>query len=279
VIEPFLKWPGGKRWLVRKYSGLFPSSYRRYLEPFLGGGSVFFHLMPRHALLTDTNPELINAYQCVKDDPSNIEKALSELHKRHSKSLYYRIRNSTPTEKTERAVRFLYLNRTCFNGIFRVNLRGEFNVPMGSKTAVQYPAQYLETIAACLQNATIRVADFEKSLNRASEGDFVFVDPPYTVMHNNNNFVKYNSSLFSWSDQLRLAGAIKSATRRGAAVLLSNADHNSVRTLYEGFGHHLRIKRCSILSGDAAHRRETTELLVMSYDHRTGNGEGHQDLA
>jgi len=264
--DPFLKWPGGKRWLVHQYGSLFPQGYQRYLEPFLGGGAVFFHLMPRRAILSDTNSDLVNAYQCLKKHAYAINTRLSDLHKKHSKTLYYRIRATRPTDATERAVRFLYLNRTCFNGIYRVNLRGDFNVPIGTKDLVAYPKNYLEGIATCLRHASIRVTDFEETIDQAAAHDFVFVDPPYTVMHNNNNFLKYNANLFSWTDQLRLASAIKRAARRGAAIMISNADHRSVRELYGDFGNHYRINRASVLAADTFHRRQTTELLITSYD-------------
>jgi DNA adenine methylase len=162
-------------------------------------------------------------------------------------------------------VRFLYLNRTCFNGIYRVNLRGEFNVPIGTKDRVAYPEGYLQQIATCLSHASIRVAGFEQTIDKAEANDFVFVDPPYTVMHNNNNFVKYNARLFSWADQVKLASAVKKAARRGAAVMISNADHQSVRELYRGFGTHHRVDRTSILAADLLHRRKTTELVITSY--------------
>lgn len=267
--EPFLKWPGGKRWLADKLEGLLPASYERYIEPFLGGGAVFFHLAPRKAILSDSNGELINAYRCIRDHAEEIDRRLALLQKRHSAALYYRIRKTLPGDTIERAVRFIYLNRTCFNGIYRVNLRGQFNVPVGTKDLVEYPQGYLEAIANTLQGVRLKESDFEKAIDRAAVGDFVYVDPPYTVMHNNNNFVKYNSNLFSWKDQVRLAGAIKRATERGAAVMLSNANHKSVRSLYKGFGHHLKVSRASVLAAHACHRRQTTELVVISYPPET----------
>ena len=177
----------------------------------------------------------------------------------------------------EQAVRFLYLYRTCFNGIYRVNLKGDFNVPIGTKDLVEYPKNYLQEIANCLRYASIRVADFEETIDKASFGDFVFVDPPYTVMHNNNNFLKYNASLFSWADQERLAATIKRATRRGAAIMVSNADHQSVRELYADFGNHYRVNRSSVLAADSLHRRKSTELLITSYELPLGE-ESHGDL-
>jgi len=265
MCEPFLKWPGGKRWLVRQYPSLFPTQYCRYLEPFLGGGAVFFHLAPQRACLSDTNGELINAYQCLKKHARVIENRLADLQRKHGETFYYRMRATRPTGAIDQAVRFLYLNRTCFNGIYRVNLKGEFNVPIGTKEHVAYPEGYLQQIAARLRYASIRVADFEQTIDKAKANDFVFVDPPYTVVHNNNNFVKYNSKLFSWTDQAKLASAVKRAARRGAAVMISNADHQSVRELYIGFGTHHRVDRTSILAADLLHRRKTTELVITSY--------------
>jgi DNA adenine methylase len=222
--------------------------------------------MPHRAILSDTNRDLVNAYQCLKKHAKTIDERLSELQQKHSKAMYYCIRATCPTDAIERAVRFLYLNRTCFNGIYRVNLRGDFNVPIGSKNLVAYPENYLQGIANCLRHASIRAADFEKTIDKAAVGDFVFVDPPYTVMHNNNNFLKYNANLFSWSDQLRLASAIKRAARRGAAIMVSNADHRAVRELYRDFGNHHRVNRSSVLAADFAYRRQTTELVITSYE-------------
>ena len=277
MVEPFLKWPGGKRWLVHQYGTLFPSQHQRYLEPFLGGGAVFFYLTPHRAILSDTNRDLVNTYHCLKEHAKTIDKRLSDLQHKHSKTLYYRIRAMHPTAVIDQVVRFLYLNRTCFNGIYRVNLKGDFNVPIGTKDLVEYPKHYLQEIANCLCHASIQVADFEVTLDKAAFGDFVYVDPPYTVVHNNNNFVKYNANLFSWADQLRLASAIKRAARRGAAIMLSNADHHSVRDLYRDFGYHYRVNHSSVLAADSLHRRKITELLITSYELRHGE-QSHGDL-
>lgn len=266
MTEPFLKWPGGKRWLVKKHSLIFPTEYQRYVEPFLGSGAVYFHLAPRRAILSDRNPDLINLYACIKRDAEFIQRRLEHLQKLHGAALYYKVRASVPLDPMERAIRLIYLNRTCFNGIYRVNLKGEFNVPMGSKTLVKYPPDYLRQVSRQLRNASVRHADFERTLADTRSGDFVFIDPPYTVAHNFNNFVKYNATLFSWRDQERLAVAVKSASRRGAAVMLSNADHRSVRGLYHGFGYKYQISRSSILAANSSHRRQTTELLITNFE-------------
>lgn len=265
MIEPFLKWPGGKRWLVSRHSELFPKKYKRYFEPFLGGGAVFFSLLPAQGSLSDSNAELVNAYRCLKASYTEIDRGLTRYQERHCSDFYYKVREEQPSDPLKRAIRFLYLNRTCFNGIYRVNLDGVFNVPIGTKTTVSFEKGYLKTVAAALKRVTIRVRDFEDAIDDAKQGDFVYVDPPYTVMHNNNGFVKYNAKLFSWPDQSRLASALKSANARGVLIMLSNADHPSVRALYEGFGTPQTLSRHSVLSADSNFRRGATELLITNY--------------
>ncbi|MGD0098160.1 MAG: Dam family site-specific DNA-(adenine-N6)-methyltransferase [Terracidiphilus sp.] len=265
MIEPFLKWPGGKRWLAARHLHMFPKTYGNYIEPFLGGAAVFFALSPKEAYLSDANGELINAYNRIKHDWDKVEQRLATLQKKHNSDFYYKVRKKNPTDPIARAVRFLYLNRTCFNGIYRVNKEGKFNVPIGTKDEVSFEDGYLEKVAKALKNARIRKRDFAVAIGKAKEGDFVFIDPPYTVMHNNNGFVKYNAQLFSWKDQARLATAIKAAGERGALIMMSNADHDSVRALYDGFGTHRSLTRASILAGDPDYRRNATELMVTNY--------------
>ena len=133
-MTPFLKWPGGKRWFVANHAGLLPAAFHRYFEPFLGGGSVFFHLEPARAVLADTNRELIAAYRAVKRSRKWVEQLLAEHQRRHGEEYFYSVRDSIPADPVERAARTIYLNRTCFNGMYRVNLAGDFNVPVGTKT-------------------------------------------------------------------------------------------------------------------------------------------------
>lgn len=264
ATEPFLKWAGGKRWLASRYPHLFAETFERYVEPFLGSGAVFFHLAPRKALLSDSNHELINAYKCVRSHAEDIDRHLLRLQERHNATLYYKTREAQPATSLDRAVRFLYLNRTCFNGLYRVNRAGQFNVPIGSKTEVAYPTGQLAQVASALKGASLKSSDFEIVIDGTGKDDLLFLDPPYTVMHNNNNFIKYNAHLFSWADQERLAKAVRRAAARGAHVILSNADHESVRGLYKGFGTHLRLERSTVLAAGASHRCATTELLVTT---------------
>lgn len=265
MIEPFLKWPGGKRWLTARHIDMFPKTYGKYIEPFLGGAAVFFTLLPEQAYLSDANAELINTYNRLKKDRLKVEKGLARYQDKHDAAFYYRVRAARPTDPVARAIRFLYLNRTCFNGLYRVNKEGHFNVPIGTKDAVSFDEGYLENVANALKGVRIRTRDFAVAIRKAQKGDFVFIDPPYTVMHNNNGFVKYNAQLFSWKDQARLAEESRAAGDRGVLIMMSNADHASVRSLYEGFGTIRTLTRSSILAGDPEQRRSATELLLTNY--------------
>ena len=189
-MKPFLKWPGGKRWLVSRYSHLFPKKFGTYVEPFLGSASVFFYLAPEKAILGDSNPDLIATYSGLRDDPFAVEEALLTHEMNHCEAYYYGVRDSRPKTPHMRAARFIYLNRTCFNGIYRVNLDGEFNVPKGTKSAVVFDDDNFETASLALRRAHIQVSDFETLVDRAGTNDFVFADPPYTVRHKSNAFIK-----------------------------------------------------------------------------------------
>lgn len=265
-ITPFLKWAGGKRWLVHSYHHLLPSNSacRRYIEPFLGSGAVFFNLQPQRALLADINPDLIETYEVVRDNCQEIRKLLKEHHKKHCASHYYTQRKTQYDSKIKRAARFIYLNRTCWNGLYRVNLKGEFNVPIGTKTSVILGTDCFEEISKCLKKVEFNTADFASTLAKARKGDFVFIDPPYTINHNINGFRKYNERIFKWSDQIRLRDLAFCAKRRGAQVLILNADHDSIRDLYTGFGEMATLQRHSVLAGNSAFRKSSSELAIMS---------------
>lgn len=262
IVLPFLKWAGGKRWLVSSYPDLLKIPFKRYIEPFLGSGAIFFHLAPRKAILADRNQELIEAYQVIKDDWELVLHELRKHQKNHSKQYYYAIRQSKPRTPHTRAARFIYLNRTCWNGLYRVNLRGEFNVPIGTKSSVLLDTDDFGSISKLLVNVELCVSDFENIINRAGPDDFVFIDPPYTVKHNLNGFIKYNENLFSWDDQERLRDAVIRAKNRGAAVLLSNAYHRSIRELYKGIGTQKVLTRSSVLAADSENRGKYKELVI-----------------
>lgn len=260
--KPFLKWAGGKRWLVERYAHLFPDFDGSYFEPFLGGGSVFFFLSPSRATLSDSNARLIECYQEIRDHHSRVLDFLEQHQKAHCKSYYYDVRADSPKSREERAAQFIYLNRTCFNGLYRVNKQGVFNVPIGTKDKIVDVEEDFACIAAKLCSAQIESCDFENTIDRAGPRDFVFVDPPYTVKHNLNGFLKYNENIFSWDDQVRLRNAVVRAAERGAKILLTNAAHESVVKLYAGVGDQTFITRSSVLAGKGSARGSVQELVV-----------------
>lgn len=261
MVSPILKWAGGKRWLVIGDRLPKPQKYQRYVEPFLGSGAVFFHLMPRSAILSDLNGDLINLYKVVRDNPAEFEERMRVHQAMHSKEYYYQVRGQSCLESDAAAARFLYLNRTCWNGLYRVNKRGEFNVPIGTKQTVVMGTDDFLAVSKALRRAELRNEDFETIVDETREGDFLFVDPPYTVQHNFNGFLKYNEQIFSWQDQMRLRDALQRATERGVAIVLTNADHESVRKLYTSKFQYQKLARQSVLAGKSSKRGSTTEAI------------------
>lgn len=265
TVSPFLKWAGGKRWLAPSIQEMIENIKGRYIEPFLGSGAVFFCLRPNIALLNDANKDLINTYRAIQKNYSVVVKHLTYHNRCHSKDYYYQMRSYAPRCTYRRAARLIYLNRTCWNGLYRVNLNGIFNVPIGTKSSVLLPSDNWEQVSATLQGAQLSDGDFEQIIDQAVQGDFVFADPPYTVKHNYNGFIKYNESLFSWSDQVRLSMALLRAKNRGATILATNANHDSVKDLYKGDFNMHTLERNSVLSGDPKYRGRFQELLISSY--------------
>lgn len=264
-VLPFLKWAGGKRWLTESHRHLITRRYQRYIEPFLGSGAVFFKLQPPSAILCDKNSQLIETYGAIRDDWEKVSDHLRLHHRKHNKEHYYRIRSAKLRTPATRAAQFIYLNRTCWNGLYRVNLQGKFNVPIGTKTNACLATDDFEKIARSLQNAVLSADDFEVPLSAAGIGDFVFIDPPYTVKHNYNGFVKYNESIFSWDDQVRLRDAVVAARARGADVLVTNACHQSIKDLYAGVGEHEVLVRSSVIAGKARSRGKYEELIIKCF--------------
>lgn len=264
VVAPFLKWPGGKRWLAPKVATIIRRYLmRRYYEPFVGGGAVFFYLRPKAATLADINPDLINVYRVVRDHPVDLIDRIRAMPV--CEEFYYALRNRKCQSSQRRAAKLLYLNRTGFAGMYRLNSRGEFNVPYGGgerTTAILWERNLIMRASEILQCARLRVADFARMMASAGPGDVVYCDPTYTVAHDNNGFVRYNERNFSWSDQLRLAACSRRAVRRGATVIISNAHHRCIKQLYEGERPHL-LKRRSLVSRDQSKRRQVCEYLFV----------------
>lgn len=263
-VKPVLKWAGGKRWLAPASRLLVPTEFSgRYYEPFFGGGSFYFSLRPMHATLSDKNEELISAYVALSRDHKKIISLLKTYP--YDKEFYYRMRASRPRTPHTRAARLIFLNRSCWNGLFRVNRAGIFNVPFGDFTNPTIcDASRLEQAADALRTATLRHGDFASILRTARKGDLVYLDPPYITGHKNNGFHKYNAQLFSWGDQERLAKYAKRLSARGVNVLVTNADHPDVNALYAGF-YRYRVHRDSLIASQEKFRHTVTESLFSSY--------------
>jgi DNA adenine methylase len=262
TVKPFLKWAGGKRWLVEREDFTIPAYTGRYIEPFLGSGAVFFHHRPDRAILSDANEKLISTYAAIVDDWQKVATHLHEHQLLHSKEHYYQERERVRKTPHSQAAQFLYLNRACWNGLYRVNKKGEFNVPIGTKTKILLESDNFEETSKLLAGANIECCDFEKTVDLADEGDFIFVDPPYTTAHNFNGFVKYNQKIFSWDDQIRLKHSLQRARLRGACVTLTNANHSSIVDLYKDCAKFIDVQRVSVISGLNKGRNSTTESLI-----------------
>jgi len=262
TCAPLLKWPGGKRRLLNSILPLVPRSFNRYFEPFLGGGALFFALAPKCAYLSDKNGELINTYAQVRDNPEAVIRKLCRL--KNNEETYYTVRSSRPSSDVGRAARLIYLTTLAFNGIYRENLRGVFNVPYGFKTHLNPCDEHrIRETSRVLQHAYTREADFHTALKGARLGDLVYLDPPYTVAHGSNGFLKYNSKIFSWDDQLRLANLAKKLADKGCTVIVSNASHASIRNLYGGFSEKL-IERNSVIAASSNYRAQVTESVYFA---------------
>ncbi|TWU25327.1 Modification methylase DpnIIA [Novipirellula galeiformis] len=264
-IRPFIKWAGGKRWMIDHHSDLFDVDFDRLVEPFLGSGAVFFGLAPKRALLADSNPQLIETYMALRDDWKSVRRNLIRHQQNHCTDYYYRMRSFTGRTPATRAARFIYLNRTCWNGLYRVNQKGHFNVPIGTRDTVLFDSDDFESVSRRLSGVKIATANYSETMKKTRKGDFVFVDPPYTVKHNTNGFIKYNESLFSWEDQEKLRDAVSEAVCRGAKVLVTNAYHKSVLKLYRNMGTIRRLSRMSSIAGASKSRGQFDEMVVQCF--------------
>ena len=264
LVRPVVKWAGGKQWLASAAPHLIPDSFAgRYYEPFLGGAAFFFALEPAVATLSDRNNDLITTYRALRDDAEAVIRLLAGYP--HDKDFYYAMRSRVPRSMPAIAARFLYLNRTCWNGLYRVNQKGKFNTPFGrfKNPTICDPAR-LRQAGRLLRRANLRTGDFQTIAEEARAGDLVYFDPPYITGHQNNGFLKYNSPLFSWEDQERLARVAMKLANSGVFVLASNADQMAVVNLYKGFNRY-QLARKSLIGGETASRREVHEVLLSNY--------------
>lgn len=266
--EPFLRWAGGKKWFVKEYCDLIKNlDINHYHEPFLGGGAIFFstehHL---RSYLSDINGELINSYICIRDNPCRVMTLLENFE--NSEKEYYRIRSMKTNDPIEQAARFIFLNQTSYNGIHRVNSQGIYNVPYGKRNW-KINKDKLLIASNKLKNTNIKQGDFVCNKKTIKAHDLVFLDPPYTVSHNNNGFIKYNQTLFSLDDQYRLSDFIDYIKRKDAYYILTNAAHQVIDDIFEKGDHRLELRRKSLVGGKNAARQDVKELVFTNipYDY------------
>ncbi len=269
---PFLKWAGGKRQLVRRILALAPASIETYYEPFVGGGAVFFALAAEkrfaRAVLGDANEELILCYGEIKRDVEGVIAVLKEH--RYDKDYYYdlRDRDLTSMAPTERAARLIYLNRCGYNGLYRVNRAGKFNVPFGRYTnPVICDVTRLRAAHAALRRTTLVSQDFERTLRTAKKGDFVYLDPPYVPLSATASFTAYAKKPFDLAEQARLAKQLRGLGTRKVAALLSNSDCSETRALYPSYREAVPVRRA--INSVASGRGAVGELLVRSFRYAT----------
>ena len=269
IPHPFLKWAGGKRQLLKQFDKYFPEQFQTYIEPFVGGGSVFFYLLPENAILMDTNGELINCYTVIQ---KQVEELIRSLKKhRNEKEYFYKIRNIDRNlefnkwSDVERASRTIYLNRCCFNGLYRVNSKGYFNVPFGKYKNPKFcDEKNLRAVNRTLQNVEINNASFETCLNFAEEGDFIYFDPPYQPLSETAHFTSYTKEGFGKEEQLKLFEVVKELDDRGCKVMLSNSYIKFILDLYKKFKI-ITVKAKRAINRDGTKRGEIKEALILNY--------------
>jgi DNA adenine methylase len=264
-IEPFLRWAGGKTWLIKHLNTIISDQhFNNYFEPFLGGGVVFFALAPQNdSFLSDLNQELIDTYIAIKQYPQSVIAILEKYE--NSEVFYYHIRSHHPQTPSEAAARFIYLNQTSFNGLYRVNKKGEYNVPYGYRNKEFLERDKLFQVSRCLQNTTLVSGDFDACRAQIHEGDLVFLDPPYTVSHNNNGFIKYNQNLFSLEDQRRLSRFIDYIKEQGAYYILTNAAHQTINDIFTKENDiRYEFTRASLIGGTNAVRGQISEYIFTN---------------
>lgn len=272
VENSFLRWAGGKRWLVPELKKIIKNiHFDVYHEPFLGGGSIYFNLLPKRAVLSDLNGELINAFIQVRDRIDTLFPLLMEYC--NTQEEYYRVRQNVPVLDIERAARFIFLNQTSFNGLYRVNKEGDYNVPYGFRKNILLSYEKLKKSSENLRNAEIIHCDFEETIKQIKENDLVFLDPPYTVSHNKNGFIEYNQKIFKYKDQERLKGYIDEIDRKNAYYILTNAAHTAISDIFKGNDCKMIIvSRASTIGGLNSKRGMVSEFIFTNIQKGGRNG-------
>lgn len=272
--KPFVKWAGGKRQIMKDIKKYIPDNYSTYYEPFVGGGAVFFELAPKKAVLNDYNKELMNVFECIKDE-IRFEKMCNELNHHeanHSEEYYYKIRDLDRDKKKfnklvdyKRAARTIYLNKACFNGLYRVNSKNEFNVPYGKKEKVNtYEGQNLGIVHCILNFNDIELlsTDFEEAVKNAKKGDFIYFDPPYDS--DTSTFNSYTEDGFGKEEQVRLFELFEKLDKKGCYIMLSNHNTKLIKDLYKNYNINV-IKAKRNINANGKKRGNVEEVLITNY--------------
>ena len=275
TLRPFVKWAGGKTQLLDRLHAYMPKTYNNYFEPFIGGGSFFLNIAPKKATINDFNAELVCAYKCFQNDEL-FESLKSELKKHeanHSEEYYYQIRSMDKEEGFlslpiyVRAARMIYLNKACFNGLYRVNSKGFFNVPSGrKKKVVTFDEENFDSLREYFRNNDITIlnGDFEDAVKNAKAGDFVYFDPPYDVIESKNSFTSYAKNDFGKDEQIRLARLYKKLSDKGVFVMLSNHNTAFINELYKDFNIHV-VNAKRMINSKADGRSDVEEVIITNY--------------
>ena len=273
-VKPFVKWAGGKRQILDKLKERLPEEYNTYYEPFVGGGALLFELEPKNAVINDFNDELINVYKVLCDEVkfNKMIKLLNKHEAKHSEEYYYEIRNKDRNKRSfkrlaehTRAARTIYLNKACFNGLYRVNSKGEFNVPFGKKDKVNtYEGSNLNLLNYYLSSNNFQIlnGDFEKAVETAQKGDFIYFDPPYDS--DTSTFTSYTEVGFGKNEQIRLAKVFKDLSNRGCYVMLSNHNTKLINELYSEFNIHV-IEAKRNINSNGQKRGTVEEVIITNY--------------
>jgi DNA adenine methylase len=270
--EPFLKWAGGKGQLLKQYETFFPKEFNNFLEPFVGGGAVFFYLFNNGRLqgkkkiyLIDSNEELINCYLVIKEDVEKLIKILSSPKFINTEGTFYKIRAEEPKNKFERAARTIYLNKTCFNGLYRVNSKGKFNVPFGGyKNPLICNSRNLIAVSSALQNVEILCGDFDRCLKIAKKEDFIYFDPPYQPLNKTSSFTSYTKEPFGEREQAKLSKVFRELDKIGCKIMLSNSDTSFIRRLYKNFRVEVVLAKRAINCKPSG-RGAIKEIVILNY--------------
>lgn len=275
AFRPFVKWAGGKTQLLERLHAYMPKTYNNYFEPFIGGVSFFLNIAPKTATINDFNAELVCAYKCFQNDElfESLKNELKKHEVNHSEEYYYQIRSMDKEDGFfslpiyVRAARMIYLNKSCFNGLYRVNSKGFFNVPSGrKKKVVTFDEENFVSLREYFRNNDITIlnGDFEDAVKNAKTGDFVYFDPPYDVIENKNSFTSYAKNDFGKDEQIRLAKLYKKLSDRGVMVMLSNHNTAFINELYKNYNIHV-VNAKRMINSKADGRGDVEEVIITNY--------------